>query len=243
MARKEFPEIKGDFGPKFKGGDFDFKDTSFKDKVSDKVSEKVSIFSNKFFQVVKFLLGICFLPFVYSSTLAFLKEFGLIQHSLQVLFWNGVIAFLLIYLFIWEPAQIYTRGHKIMELLFNFFKPLVRIAPNLLPIYSLLVFFFYTLLFLIYKDPRIVNYSVFLFGFTITLHLVFAAKSLRTRKGDFLKGNYIFGFSFIWLINLILLSLFLNVMFKEFSFINFFDSAYLKASGIIYAVFKQLFLG
>jgi len=199
-------------------------------------------FSNKVFGIIKFGLGICLLPFVYSTSIVFFKQFGLVEKSLQGYFWSGAIALLIIYLFIWEPAIIYAKGQKLLEMIFIFFKPLVKLAPYVLPVYTIVLFIIYGLLSLAVKSAWLVQYSLFLIGFSFALHLVFSAKSIRSKKSDFLKANYIFGFSLIYIIDVAILAFCMNLVFKEFSFVNFSNSASQAASDIFYAVFKQLFL-
>ncbi|MEK6727946.1 MAG: hypothetical protein AABY28_04670 [Candidatus Omnitrophota bacterium] len=225
MEKNEFLKKEGDFKPRQSG-----------------IPDKAPGLSGKAFGIVKFILGVCLLPFVYSSSSAFWNEFGLIDKELQSNFWSGVISLLVIYLFVWEPAIIYNKGHKLLEVIFNFFKPLVKVAPYLLPIYTIVLFILYAILAGIIKDAWLIKYSIFLAGFTLALHLVFSAKAIRYKKGDFLKGNYIFGFSFIYVLNIALFSFCLNLIFKEFSFVNFSNSTYSLAKDIFSAVFKQLFL-
>ncbi len=222
---REFPDLNYNF----KGGDFGG-------------YNRWSGFSSKAFGVTKFILGLCLLPFVYSTTVSFLKEFRLIDSGLQGNFLWGIVTFLLIYLFAWEPAIIYTRGHKLLEWIFNFFKPLVKVAPYVFPIYALLLFILYQLLALFIRAPWLLEYAVFLFGFTLALHLVFSAKSVRGKKGDFLKANYIFGFSLVYIINLGLFALFFSAIFEKFSFVGFCNSSYQISAEIIGTVFRQLFL-
>jgi len=83
---------------------------------------------------------------------------------------------------------------------------------------------------------------MFLFGFSIALHLVFSARSIRSKKGDFLKANYIFGFAFIYIVNVFILALGVSLIFQDFSFIDFFNASFQIAKGIFSAVVKQLFL-
>lgn len=225
MQKKGSLKLEGDFEPK--AGD---------------ISSRGSALSYKAFAVIKFILGILLLPFVYSSSVAFLAEFGLIERSLQGYFWAGVVSFLAIYLFVWEPVKIYTRGQRILEIIFRFFAPLVRVAPYLLPIYFILIASCYFLLSLIVKSVELINYFNFFFGFSVIFHLVFSAKSIRSKQGDFLKANHIFGFSFIYIINLMLLGLFLSLIFEKFSFVNFLNYSFLEAKAVFGAVFKQFFL-
>ena len=203
---------------------------------------KMAGFSNRIFGIIKFILGVCLLAFVYSYSVSFINEISLIDKSLQNDFWAGVITLLVVYLFIWEPSIVYIKGQKLVEIVFSFFKPLVRVAPYLLPIYTIILFILYGVLSFTLKSPSLINYFVFLFGLSVSLHLIFSAKSIRSKQGDFLKANYIFGFSLIYIINLMLLTFGFNLLFKDFSFVNFFNSSYQFTKAIYYAAFKQLFL-
>lgn len=201
-----------------------------------------SRFSRKIFAVIKFILGVCLLPFVYASSVSFIREFNLVEKPMQDYFWSGLIAFLAIYLFVWEPAIIYTKGQRLLTFIFNFFKPMVRVAPYLLPVYTIILFMLFGLASLLFKASALIIYFLFLFGFSIGLHLVFSAKSIRSRQEDFLKANYIFGFSFIYILNLFLLSFCLNLIFDKMSFVSFANNSFHTAKDIFFAVFRQLFL-
>jgi len=137
MAKKEFPEKNEDF------------------------SSRVSWIFSKSFGIIKFILGVLLLPFVFSSAVSFLNEFSLVNKDLEGIFWNGAICFLAVYLFIWEPASIYNKGHKILEVAFSFFKPMVNVAPFLLPIYTILFFIIYGLLSLGIKSGWLLEYALF----------------------------------------------------------------------------------
>ena len=205
-------------------------------------SGKLSGLYNKLFGVIQFTLGICLLPFAYSSTLAFFAQFNAIEASLQGCFWAGVITFLIIYHFAWEPLPVYTKGHHLLELIFNFFKPLVKVAPFLLPVYTIVLFILFGIASAFTRESWLFRAGMFSFGLSIVLHLVFSSKSMRGKKGDFLKGNYIFGFSLIYILNLFILAFGLSLIFNTFSFVDFSNATYSVARDIFYAVFKQLFL-
>ncbi|MDP3041523.1 MAG: hypothetical protein Q8N62_02140 [Candidatus Omnitrophota bacterium] len=235
MAKKEFPDkqaLKGKEKPvqNDMGG------------LSGDFSSKISGLSSKAFGIIKFILAVILLPLVYSSVVAFINEFIQIDKGLQQIFYNGIISFLVIYLFIWEPAVIYNKGHKLLEICFSFFKPMVSVAPFLLPIYTILFFLIYSLLALGIKSGWLIEYTLFSIGFSSILHLVFSAKTIRSKKGDILKANYIFGFSFIFILNIALLALGFSLVFKEFSFVNFCNISITIFRHIFLVVFKQLFL-
>ncbi|MDD2679854.1 MAG: hypothetical protein PHO03_03525 [Candidatus Omnitrophica bacterium] len=231
MEKKEFPNkgVEPKIKPGLKGA-------------GPNSPAKPNWISNKVFDIIKLILGICLLPFVYSFSVAFLSQIAYIDVSLQNYFWVGVITLVLVYLFIWEPAVVYERGHRLVEIIFSFFQPLVKFAPYLLPVYTIVLFILYLFLSIFIQDKWLIEWAMFFFGLSIALHLVFAAQSIRSKKGDLLKSNYIFGFSFMYIISLGLVALFLNFIFKEFSFVNFSNSAYSIASSIFNAVFSQLFM-
>jgi len=236
MAKKEFPEK---LAPKGKEGPVK---NDFGGGLSGDFSSKISGLSSKLFGVIKVILAVLILPFVYSSVVSFLNEFVQVDKYLQQIFWNGTITFLTVYLFIWEPVIIYNKGHKLLEIMFSFFKPMVNVAPFLLPIYTILFFIVYGLLSIGIKSSWLIEYTLFLIGFSSILHLTFSAKTIRSKKGDFLKSNYIFGFSFIFILNIALLAFGFSLIFSKFSFVNFCNISFDIAKNIFYIVFKQLFL-
>ncbi|MDD2703190.1 MAG: hypothetical protein PHC33_04210 [Candidatus Omnitrophica bacterium] len=202
---------------------------------------KMSHFSSRIFSIIKFFCGVCLLAFVYAFTRAFLSELTLVNRSLQDNFWAGVISFLVFYHFLWEPVIIYRRGQKILEWAFKFFAPLVKTAPYVLPIYTIVICCLYSILSFFVKNEELIHYFMYLFGFSLTLHIIFTAKTLRAKQ-DFIKANYLFGIAFIFILNIILAAFSLNLIFERFSFVNFFNSAYVIARDIFYAIFKQIFL-
>jgi hypothetical protein len=205
-------------------------------------SSKISALSSKLFGIIKFILAVILLPMLYSTIISFINEISQIDRGLQQIFYSGIISFLAIYLFIWEPAIIYNKGHKLMEATFSFFKPMVNVAPFLLPIYTIFVFIIYGIMSFWVKGDWLIQYALFLIGFSSILHLVFSSKTIRSKKGDFLKANYIFGSCFIFILNLVLLALGFSFIFKEFSFVNFCNVSFTTFQNILQAVFKQLFV-
>ncbi|MFH1397799.1 MAG: hypothetical protein ABIH27_04535 [Candidatus Omnitrophota bacterium] len=208
----------------------------------NQVKSGIAKFWDKSFGAIKFILGLCLLIYVYSSTKAFLIEFETVDAVWRKYFWDGVIGFLIVYLFVFEPAKIYAKGHKMLEVVFRFFAPLVKVAPYVIPIYAIIIAILYSLAIVMGSSVKVINSLVFLFGFSLGLHLVFSAKTLRGKKGDFLKGNYIFGFSLVFIINISIAAFCLNLIFPKYSFVNFCNNTYLMAQSIFYVVFKQLFI-
>ena len=219
-------------------------------KESPKVKESRSLFSRmgvpavspKVLGILEVVLGVALLPFVYGSTVAFGREFFLMPKAAQAAFGAGVGVFLAVHFFIWEPEEVYLFGQDILLRIFSPFKHIVNIAPYLLPVYTIAVFAVYELIAIFRPHNIFLGYAMFLFGVTSALHIVFSARALRSKGDDSFKGDYIFGAASAYIINLMILSLFLGVMFKEFSFINFCVIAYMLGKGVFVAIFRQLFV-
>lgn len=210
--------------------------------LSPEMQSKLDTVKRGSLSILKLVLGLGFLAFVYSSTLAFTSEFKNIDPLYQKPFWQGLVSFVLFYFFVWEPVKLYQRGQKILEAIFRFMAPLVKVAPYVLPIYTILLFCLYPLANLIFPNGQTLVYFMFLIGFSIALHLVFGAKALRTKQGDFLKANYIFGFTLVYILNIVLLGLLLNLVFAKFSFVNFFNTSYMISHDMIVETIKQIFV-
>jgi len=211
---------------------------SFLDKFKPKVQHMIS----RVLSIIKLILGLCFLAFVYTGSVGFLQELKQADKRLQDDFWSGIITFVVIYLFLWEPAKVYQKGQKLLTVVFKFFAPLVKFAPYVLPIYTILIFALYPLIHLFYKDPLVAEYFIFFGGLSIALHLVMTAKTLRNKPGDFLKSNYIFGFSLVYILNLLLVAICFQLMLDKFSFYNFYQGAYAESQRIWHTVFRQIFI-
>jgi hypothetical protein len=227
MAEKEFfknpPELGNEPSP-----------------VASEIKSKLSGWAKWLFIFIKLVLGILLLPFVYSISSAFYSQFAQTDPRIQDIFWWGIATFLLVYLFIWEPAKIYAKGQKILEWIFTLMRPLVRIAPYLLPVYTILLLILYASLSWAFKG--LLGYFIFWAAFSLSLHLVYSAKTLRTKKEDALKASYLFGFSLIYIINIFLLSLCLSVILKGFHFVTFCQDFLDRAGFVFQRAYEQLFL-
>jgi len=246
MARRKFPneedfedleQLETDSGPDEGGGE-----GQFQTGLSPEMQSKIKKFFDRSLSVLKLILGLSFMTFVYSSTTAFISEFAKIPIKYQNPLWEGLIAFIVVFFFVYEPSKVYQKGQKILEFVFKFVAPLVKVAPYVLPVYTILLFCLYPLVNYFFPYDETLVYFMFLFGFSLALHLVFGAKSLRSKQSDFLKANYIFGFTLVYIIDVLLFGLCLNLIFEKFSFVSFFNTAFKTSHEIIIAVIRQVFV-
>lgn len=209
--------------------------SEFKPPSKSKIKEFFSLF-------LKLVIGMLLLPVVYSASVCFSRQLMQLEPLVRNSFIGGIVGFLGAYLFVWEPAIVYKKGQKIVEVLVKFFAPLVKVAPFVLPIYTILIFSAYLLLEVFMDIPEYMPAFIFSAGFSLALHLVFSAKTLRSKQGDSLKSSYIFGFSWICILDAVIVALFLNSAFEKFSFLAFFNGSCQMSKDIYTTIFRQLFL-
>ena len=128
-----------------------------------------------------------------------------------------------------------------MRFLFGFFSPLVKVAPYLLPIYSILVISCFLILKLAFSLNPGANIFLFFISSSLTFHLVITAEELRDKEVGLARANYFFGFTIIYLVNILMLAAGLHFMFDKFSFLEFLSQAGSGSLVIYQNIFRQLF--
>ena len=197
---------------------------------------------NKIFEILKFVFFILLLPVVVASTIGFVQGLGALSKETIEFLLYGIVVYLFIHVFIYEPQPVYQYGQNLVTVIFRFFSPLVKVASFLFPIYTILLLIISYFVGLIFKSKDLGNYFMFTISATFTMHMVFTAKILRDKDSNIIKPNYFFAISLIYVINIFILAMMFNLILGEFSFIKFFSTATTLAGNVYRAVFKQLFV-
>jgi hypothetical protein len=121
----------------------------------------------------------------------------------------------------------------------NFF---VMLAPYLVPIYTVVIAAAYFALSFFMDTDRYSSVFIFLIGFTLMMHLVYTAESMRGKQPDLIKTGYLSSISFIYIFNLIIVFLIVSFFFQEASFIDFVSDIYENTGDFYWFFWKQLFL-
>ena len=198
--------------------------------------------SSSALRVLKAIILVIVLPWVYSFSSGFIAELLKIDYQTYSLFTLGIISFLVFYLFLFDLGEVYKKGQRITEVTFRFISPIVKTAPYVIPIYSVLLFLIYGFLSLFIQSIQFFNVFIFLLGFTIVFHLVWTARVLHSRKDDFLMINYLFSFSIIYILNILLLAFGFSALSQNFSWVSFSRSSFQICKEIFSFLFTQLFL-
>lgn len=200
--------------------------------------------NSKLASLLKLCLAVIFFPALIGVSVSFSDEIQKLSPHLVSAFVWGIFSYLVIHLLLYEPQPVYQKGQRIVESVFRFFSPLVKLASFFLPIFSLLTLTIYYVVLTLLGDKFRAEYHIyfmFLVSFFMVLHIVFTAAALRGRQSDFLKANYFFAMEFIYIINIGIIAGMFSLIFAEFSFLNFFNGSCSVVRDIFAAVGGQLF--
>ena len=217
-------------------------------------------------RIIKVLVGILLLPVAVAVSTAFAGQLSQIEKlaDLSTYFLKGVGIYLIMHLALYKPNYFYVLGHEIAHALAtficggqvrsfrfssrgggvlttksNFF---IALFPYFFPTYTIFFWLVYFLLSLFRDVTGITPHFLFLVGFSLTLHLVMTIDSLKVKQVDIFRTGYLFSVSLIYVLNILLVSFILSLVFADFSFTNFFHVALERAGNIYYAVYEYLFL-
>lgn len=196
---------------------------------------------NLLFTILKFIGFILIIPVVITTTLAFCEQLGAIPKGFQHFFLYGVIAYLIVYLFIVGMQGFHALGQSAIAAIFRFFPPLSAVVLFIIPTYTIL---FLAILYFVSStiSPVEVNHYLFFFAsFSLAMHLILSAQSLRELDKSAVKPGYFFSLSLVYIINLVLVALLLSLNFKDYSISGFFGTMIDVAIQIYKSIFKQLF--
>jgi hypothetical protein len=197
----------------------------------------------RFLYTLRLILGVLLLPVVYGVTQNLLSQMFVVDKMILTYLLTGISIFLTLYLFVWEPAIIYKKGQRVLEIIFKFFAPLVKTAPYVLPIYTILISLVYFILANFIKSEYLLYYTLSCLGFCTMLHLVFTAQVLKPKQWDYAKiTNYLFSFSLIFILDLWLFGYIFSFITDNFSFLSLFNGSIQTAQDIYKSIFSQLFL-
>jgi len=191
--------------------------------------------------ILKFILAVLLLPVVISITVSFLDSLRSMDSAVCAAFGWGVVVYLILHILLYEPSGVYDAGQKISEKTMTFFSPLAKVAGFCVPIFTILSFAAYYAVSLVWKRYELFPYFAFLASFTLTMHLVFTANSLKRKQPGDLKENYFFSIFIIYIINMLIVAGAFALLSREFSFLSFIKRCSEVAAAIYTASFRQLF--
>ena len=178
--------------------------------------------------LLKFLLAILLILVVLAASRSFFRELTTLQNAHDVLFIGGA-AYLIGHLFVVVPMGFYQFGQKVLTDIFRFSAPLSSILSYTLPFWTLLTLIVFYIVVNVFNLRRFEDYFLFAIGFLSVMHIVLTAQELHGKDMAGIKPHYFFVMSLVYVANLLIVAVFLDLIFDQFSFFAFCKSSFLMA--------------
>lgn len=191
--------------------------------------------------VLKFVLAFLLLPLVIGSTVAIRGQIDGFNASVQHSLWFGLVSYLILKFFVYDFSDVYKFGQGMVTFCFQFLKPLVNAASYVIPIYTVFVLLAYAFIAAIGQLDTWKELLLTLVSATFSMHIILTAQDLYAKDSGAGKPTYFFGMELVYIIDVFLIALVMNVVLPGFSFIEFFKSLGGVSVGIYKMVIGQLF--
>lgn len=216
-------------------------------------------------KAIKTIIPLLFIPIVVASTktsVQVLKGLDLLDANLYLVT-GGFLAYPIFHIVFLKPMYIYSVGHEIVHVLATWLcagkvtsfhishaggnvtttktNLFIRLAPYFVPIHTIFLFLLYRALSKFYNMSQFSNEFVFLIGFTVSFHVFMTIEVMKMRQPDIIRAGYFFSVLFIYVANIFVAVLVLNLIFKDVSFMIFAKNTFVLSKDIYLDIFSRLF--
>jgi len=199
-------------------------------------------FTNFLINTLKIFGFIFLLPIVYGFSEGFFRQFSRQPITIVNSFIYAVCLYLLIHIFLFKPTPLFKFGERIVDKIFIFTGPLRRFFGYGVAFYCLIFFIYYFVLINFFQRSFDKENIVFMLVFFFIMHLSLVAEELKEQHKDLFGISYLFYLSSVYIINLIILGLFLSYLLEKFSFMEFIRFGYNFVVDAITLMWQQLFV-
>ncbi len=193
-----------------------------------------------FISFMKLLLAILLVPIVFAGIVCFKYNLVSYQSNYNEFFLWGASGFLLIFLFAYQFWGVFEFGQGIISGIFKFAVPVDRILVKLLPFYLIFVlglfFFVRSILGVNTQDHSFMFFS----GFFFAMHMLLIAQQMQDEEKTPIKPSYLFWMSIIVVVNICIVTLSLDFILEQSSFLKVCKSVMTMSKGIYVDSFKVI---
>ena len=116
----------------------------------------------------------------------------------------------------------------------------VELSPYFVPIYAIMIAVIY---FVVAASYNINGATfVFLIGFALAFHIISTIEVMKVRQPDIVKSGYLFSIIFVYVLNIVVISLIFSLLFPSFKAKSFFTDMWVCSKQMYAAVVRQLFM-
>ena len=216
-------------------------------------------------EILQWMTGIALLPVCAAATMAFYDQVGAVTTPgtrFSWYFFLGVGVYLFIHIFFPRLNTLYVLGHEGTHALAVWLSGgkvkrfrvsskggnvtatksnlLIRLAPYLVPSYSLLVLLIFFGLSLFTSTGPWESLFFFLIGLTFCFHLLMTLEIIKTEQTDLLESGYLLSMGLIYLANLSILMVLLQTITPDLSFMDYLHNISQKTTEWYFWVYNKL---
>lgn len=217
-------------------------------------------------KLIKYIIGALLIPLAIGFSRSFYDELLKLDDigpKLNFFIW-GIVIYMLMHLVLFRPTYLHALGHESIHALAtwlcgghitsfsisgsggsvttsktNFF---IELSPYFIPTYTVILILIAPLI----KNKLVENnwfpFYIFALGFTLGMHLIMTADSLKIKQPDVLKSGFLFSYLFIYVGNLIIVFLIFSLLMKGASFKIYFFKGLDYSINMYSAVTEKLLL-
>lgn len=196
-------------------------------------------------RLLRFLVGLVLIPAAVILTIAFFSSFQFfteVQHS-EIVFLAGFIGYLILHFILYKPVFMHVMAHELTHALWavifggrvkslnisgsggsvtvdktNF---LIVLAPYFFPLYTFIIVILYFII-----DKRFIDFVIFFIGFTLSFHIALTVFSMRAKQKDFKEVGLLFSLSFIYIVNIMIVTAIFSMISPQYYYLNFLNEAW-----------------
>lgn len=192
------------------------------------------------FNIFKFFVFLLLLPLVYSSSTAFLDHVKTYPSDFQDFLIYGVVAFFIVFFFIYQFWGLFESGQKMKLGMFKFLAPFDRIVCNILPFYFLTTMLLFYLFRHFFGTSNYDHYFMFFAGFAMTMHVILVAQDMQEQEPSPIKPTYLLSISVVIILNAVIFILMVDLVRGLWTFPAFFHKAFDRMADIYSEGLKYL---
>jgi len=171
--------------------------------------------------ILKVLLAIILLPITIGISRTFFHHLIVYSDAFATTFVYGAVLFVFIFLFLYQFWGFFELGHKVLSNLLQFTSPLDKWLAYATPIFTILVLLIFYIVRVLIKDQSMDHQFSLLAGFTAAMHILVLAQELQNQEKTPIKPTYLFAINLIYIYNVLLIILLLDLVFQKWTFPGF----------------------
>ena len=193
-------------------------------------------------KMIKQILAVLISPLLYVFTLTFHDHLIKYPGFFKTFFLSGMVAFLLSYLFVHQFWAVYEFGKKVILGFFHFLAPLHRFIANIFSFYFIAVSAGFLITSKFFKIQTYDPYFIFFIGFIACMHILLTAQELQDSEKTFVKPEYFFTISIVYIVNICLMVLLMDLVIGKFTFPTFFKVIIEETNQMYFFTLKKFIL-